>query len=76
MLSHVIPVANDDLVPAPTEELDVPVVRASDGYGLLRQVRMLWGSEVPHRTLAQRASSTVPPLDDPPAYLLPDPDER
>ncbi|MBU9944848.1 MAG: hypothetical protein KTQ12_09475, partial [Dermatophilaceae bacterium] len=44
VLSHVIPVANDDLVPAPTEELDVPVVRAPDGYGLAPQVRAIWGS--------------------------------
>ena len=42
VLSHVIPVANDNLVPAPTEDLEVPVVRASDGYGLLRRVRMIW----------------------------------
>ena len=76
VLSHVIPVANDDLVPAPTDELEVPVVRAPDGYGLLRQVRMIWDAEVPHRTLAQRASATVHPLEEPPAYLLPEPDER
>jgi phosphatidate phosphatase APP1 len=76
VLSHVIPVANDDLAPAPTEQLEVPVVRASDGYGLLRQVRMIWQSEVPSRTLAGRASATVPSLEDPPDYLLPDPDER
>ena len=49
VLSHVIPVANDDLVPAPTDELDVPVVRAPDGYGLLRQVRALWNDGVPAR---------------------------
>src|SRR6478735_8223483 len=42
VLSHVIPVANDDLVPAPTEQLEVPVVRSPDGYGLLRQVRSIW----------------------------------
>ncbi len=76
VLSHVIPVANDDLAPAPTDQLEVPVVRASDGYGLLRQVRMIWQSEVPSRTLAGRASATVPSLEDPPDYLLPDPDER
>jgi hypothetical protein len=29
-------------MPAPTEELEAPVVRAPDGYGLLRQVRMIW----------------------------------
>ena len=44
VLSHVIPVANDDLVPAPTEELDAPVVRAPDGYGLAPQVRAIWAS--------------------------------
>ncbi len=76
VLSHVIPVANDDLLPAPTEELEVPVVRSPDGYGLLRQVRAFWQAEVPSRTLAQHASTTVPSFEDPPAYLLPDPDER
>jgi hypothetical protein len=39
-------------------------------------VRAFWQAEVPSRTLAQHASMTVPPLEDPPAYLLPDPDER
>ena len=52
------------------------MVRAPDGYGLLRQVRTLWQAEVPSRTLASRAASAVPPLEDPPAYLLPEPDER
>ena len=47
-----------------------------DGYGLLRQVRRVWDADVPSRTLAGRAAGTVPPLEDPPAYLLPDPDER
>ena len=66
----------DDLAPAPTEDLEVPVVRAPDGYGLLRQVRGLWADAVPARTLAARASATVTPIDEPPAYALPDPDER
>lgn len=76
VLSHVLPVANDDLVPAPVETLEVPVVRSPDGYGLLRQVRGVWSAGVPARTLAARASSVVPPVDDPPEYVLPDPDER
>jgi phosphatidate phosphatase APP1 len=42
VLSHVIPVANDDILPAPTHELEVPVVRAPDGYALARRVRPLW----------------------------------
>ena len=44
VLSHGIPVAIDDLAPAPTDALDVPVVRATDGYGLARLVRPLWES--------------------------------
>jgi phosphatidate phosphatase APP1 len=76
VLSHTLPVAYDDLAPAPTEDLEVPVVRAPDGYGLLRQVRGLWADAVPARTLAARASATVTPIDEPPAYALPDPDER
>jgi phosphatidate phosphatase APP1 len=77
VLSHVIPVANDDLVPAPTEDLDVPVVRAPDGYGLAAQVRGLWEGESPDRTLARRASATTfASFDDPPDYLVDEPDER
>lgn len=41
VLSHGLPVANDQLDPAPVEELSVPVVRAPDGYGLARQLRPL-----------------------------------
>ena len=41
VLSHVIPVANDDLAPAPTEDLPVPVIRGHDGFELARQVRPL-----------------------------------
>ncbi|HSO64441.1 MAG TPA: phosphatase domain-containing protein [Ornithinibacter sp.] len=76
VLSHVIPVANDDIMPAPTDDLEVPVVRAPDGYALARRIRPFWQGDVPQRTLAARAASTVHPLEDPPAYLLPDPDER
>jgi phosphatidate phosphatase APP1 len=75
VLSHTIPVAYDDLAPAPVEDLDVPVVRAPDGYGLLDQVRDIWTQEVPPRTLAERASATVGPVvtvDDGPPGL----DER
>ncbi len=75
VLSHTIPVAYDDLAPAPVEDLDVPVVRAPDGYGLLEQVRGIWSQEVPARTLAERASATVGPVvavDDGPPGL----DER
>lgn len=43
VLSHGLPVANDDLVPAPTENLTVPVVRAPDGYALARQLRPVLG---------------------------------
>ena len=63
VLSHTIPVAYDDLAPAPTESLDVPVVRAPDGYGLLDQVRGIWSQDVPARTLAERASATVGPVE-------------
>lgn len=38
VLSHVLPVANDDLAPAPTEELSVPVLRGPDGFSLKRQL--------------------------------------
>lgn len=34
VLSHGIPVANDDLAPAPTHDIAAPVVRAHDGYAL------------------------------------------
>jgi phosphatidate phosphatase APP1 len=63
VLSHTIPVAYDDLAPAPTASLDVPVVRAPDGYGLLDQVRGIWSQDVPARTLAERASATVGPVE-------------
>ena len=54
----------------------MPVVRAPDGYGLARQVRPIWLGDSPARTPAERASATVPALEDPPAHLLPHPDER
>lgn len=76
VLSHGVPLANDDIAPAPTERLQVPVLRAPDGYGLLRQVRGPWSDEVPVRTLAGHASGVVTSVDDPPDYLLPEPDER
>jgi phosphatidate phosphatase APP1 len=43
VLSHGLPVANDDLVPAPTEELSMPVVRGADGYELARLLRPILG---------------------------------
>lgn len=41
VLSHVLPVANDDLAPAPTDKLPMPVVRAPDGFGLAKLLRSL-----------------------------------
>ncbi len=64
VLAHTIPVAYDDLSPAPTEALEVPVVRAPDGYGLLEQVRGIWSREVPVRSLAVLASSTISPVEE------------
>jgi phosphatidate phosphatase APP1 len=75
VLSHTLPVAYDDLAPARTEHLDVPVVRGADGYALLRQVRGIWSQDVPVRGLAAHASATVTssvPVDDGPPGL----DER
>jgi phosphatidate phosphatase APP1 len=76
VLSHVIPIANDDILPAPTDALEVPVVRAPDGYALARRVAALWHADLRARSLAARASGTVHPMEDPPAYLLPGTDER
>ncbi len=76
VLSHVIPLATDDIAPAPTERLEVPVVRGPDGYELLRRVRGLWADEPPSRTLREYASTVVTDVDDPPEYLLENPDER
>lgn len=39
VLSHMIPVANDEIVPAPTEDLQVPFVRAPDGFALHQRLR-------------------------------------
>lgn len=47
VLSHGLPVANDELSPAPTEDLTVPVVRAPDGYAMARQLRPLLGLDQP-----------------------------
>jgi len=47
VLSHGLPVANDELVPAPTEDLTVPVVRAPDGYGLGRALGPILGLDEP-----------------------------
>lgn len=76
VLSHVIPVATDDIAPAPTERLEVPVVRGPDGYELARRVRGLWEGGVPQRTLREYASTVVTSPEDPPAYVVEDPDER
>lgn len=59
VLSHGIPVANDDLVPAPTEDLPMPVVRGADGYELAARLRPILG-------LDQRPVPTTAPfvLDD------------
>ncbi|MBM6401172.1 App1 family protein [Phycicoccus sonneratiae] len=76
VLSHVIPVATDDIAPAPTEQLEVPVVRAADGYDLRRRVQGLWDEAPRARTLGEYASTVVTDVDDPPDYLVEGPDER
>lgn len=77
VLSHVIPVATDDIAPAPTERLEVPVLRGPDGYALRRRVRGVWGEDARVRTLGEYASTVaLGGLDDPPDYVLEDPDER
>lgn len=54
VLSHGLPVANDDLVPAPTEDIAAPVVRAPDGYGLARLVEpIVDGGSVDHEAGAR-----------------------
>jgi phosphatidate phosphatase APP1 len=55
VLSHGIPLANDDLVPAPTEGLSAPVVRASDGYGLARLVAPIVDGDVVDTEAGARA---------------------
>ena len=53
------------------------VMATVDGQMRPVQVRGVWGQgDVPVRTLARHASGTVISLDDPPAWLLPDPDDR
>ena len=76
VLSHVIPVATDDIAPAPTEKLEVPVVRGPDGYELRRRVRTLWDERSRPRSLRQYASAAVAGADDPPDYVVEGPDER
>lgn len=77
VLSHAIPVATDDILPAPTARLEVPVLRGPDGYSLRRRVRGVWGERDHARTLGEYASAVATGgVDDPPDYLLPDPDER
>lgn len=77
VLSHAIPVATDDIAPAPYGRLEVPVVRAPDGYALRRQVHDIWDDEPGARTLGEYASAVVTRgLDDPPDYVLDELDER
>jgi phosphatidate phosphatase APP1 len=76
VLTNGVPLANDDIAPAPTEELEVPVVRAPDGYALARQVRPIWSADTDGSPLVGGASATVHPLDLPPSELLAERDER
>lgn len=76
VLTNGVPLANDDIAPAPTEELEVPVVRAPDGYALARQVRPIWSADADGTSLVGGASASVHPLDLPPAELLAERDER
>ncbi|KRE42701.1 App1 family protein [Knoellia sp. Soil729] len=55
VLSHGIPLANDDLAPAPTEDIAAPVVRASDGYGLARLVAPIVDGDVVDTEAGARA---------------------
>ncbi|GGL45406.1 DUF2183 domain-containing protein [Phycicoccus endophyticus] len=76
VLSHVIPLATDDIAPTPRERLEVPVARGPDGYDLLERVRGIWEQDARVRTLREYASSVVTDVDDPPEYLVDGPDER
>ncbi|MEO6791017.1 MAG: phosphatase domain-containing protein [Ornithinibacter sp.] len=85
VLSHGVPVAIDDLTSDEGTRLEVPVVRATDGYGLARGVRQLWTGEPRHSSLAVRSSAAFvstddqaadASTDDPPADPVPHPDER
>jgi len=69
VLSHELPVANADLVPAPTEDLPMPVVRAADGYGLARLLRPILGLGRPELTLDPQA------VDDEDDHLVDDEDD-
>lgn len=51
VLSHGLPVANDQLVPAPTEDLPMPVVRGADGYQLAWLLRPILGLGQPPITV-------------------------
>lgn len=55
VLSHGIPVANDDLAPAPTEDIAAPVVRAPDGYSLSRLVAPIVDGDVTDPEAGARA---------------------
>ena len=68
--------ATSAALPQLQEELEVPVVRAPDGYALARQVRPIWSADTAASTLDGGASATVHPLDLPPAELLAERDER
>ena len=76
VLSRGVPIPTDDVASEPDAPLEVPVVRAPDGYGLARGVRPLWTGAPPPKSLAGQASDAVVSVDDPPAYMVPDPDER
>lgn len=77
VLSHAIPVATDDVPPAPEGRLEVPVVRGPDGYALRRRVGGLWDGDGGPRTLGEYASAVVTGgLDEPPPYTVEDPDDR
>jgi phosphatidate phosphatase APP1 len=84
VLSHGLPVANDDLVPAPTEDLPMPVVRGADGYELARLLRPILGLGAgpgpgrgggPRSGMGTHAGSAVDELDDVEDELE-DPDEE
>ena len=58
VLSHGIPVSNEELAPRHRQHRDVPVCRAGDGYGLLRLMRVALGvvtAALPREAAAVRA---------------------
>lgn len=65
VLSHMIPVANDDITPAPTEQLSMPFVRGADGYELARQLRPILGLGEPPITVRSLESLADDPDDEP-----------